>query len=72
MADPAEHQDMAAVHPQIVAMMSQRVGTLNKGVFEGVGPAGVTDEQVCAVSAKNGNFLTPSDWRKDSAKLHLH
>ena len=42
--------------------MLARVGALNEGVFEGAGPAGVTDEQVCAVSARNGGFLTPSDW----------
>ena len=29
---------------------------------DGKGPIGVTDVEVCAATAKNRNFLTPSDW----------
>jgi hypothetical protein len=65
VGDPTEHEDVAAAQPAIVARMLAQVGALNEGVFEGAGPAGVTDEQVCAVSARTGGVLTPSDWRAE-------
>ena len=44
--------------------MLQRIETLNKGVFEGEGPANVTWKYVAASTQKNGMFLTPADWHK--------
>ena len=60
-ADPEERNDMAKAKPEIVQKMQSRLASLSKGIFEGVPPK-VAKNAVCEATAKNGGFLTPSDW----------
>ena len=61
--DPSERHEVAAKNPALVANMTARLNELMKGVFEGHGP-NITSQQVCAMTAKNGGYLTPGDWQK--------
>ena len=68
VADPSERVELIAAHPKnktvasIVANMSARLAVLMDGVFEGKQPD-VPKAAVCEATAKNGGYLTPSDWR---------
>ena len=63
--DPSERTNIAPEHPDVVAQMQARLGTLMDGVFEGEGVPGATNQKVCEASAANGMWLTPFDWQKD-------
>ena len=68
VVDPSERDDVAASHAALVANMSARLAVLKKGVFEGVQPD-VPKDAVCKATAKNGGYLTPSDWKSPDALL---
>jgi len=66
VADPSERHNVAAEFPEIVTSMSERLNVLMKGTFESHKPK-VTKAAVCAATAKNGGYLTPSDWTSASS-----
>eukprot|EP00040_Diaphanoeca_grandis_P001071 m.17406 g.17406 ORF g.17406 m.17406 type:complete len:490 (+) comp11501_c0_seq1:50-1519(+) len=61
VADPGEHNEVSGANPDIVKTMSARLAVLMATVFAAP-TANVTKGAVCAATAKNGGFLTPSDW----------
>ncbi len=70
--DPWERQDLAAANPTIVNKMAARLAVLMKGVFEGLGPPGVNQSDVCAATARNLGYLTPSDFRGPPPPFKKH
>lgn len=68
VADPSERDDVASKFPDVVTKMAARLAVLMEGVFEGVKP-NVTKKSVCDATAKNGGYLTPSDWKKPAAQV---
>ena len=65
VADPSERVNVAGSHANMVTNITLRLADLMKGVFEGVQPD-VPKGAVCAATAKNGGYLTPSDWKSPS------
>ena len=63
---PRRRTSLAGSHAARVANMSARLAVLKKGVFEGVQPD-VPKDAVCKATAKNGGYLTPSDWKSPDA-----
>merc|ERR1712232_1378454 len=66
VADAGEHFDIAKDHPDLVRSMAARLQELedsSKGCYDPPNP-NVTSAQVCQMTADNGGFLTPADWRK--------
>ena len=49
--------------PALSSRAASRLAVLMEGVFEGKQPD-VPKRAVCAATAKNGGYLTPSDWVK--------
>jgi hypothetical protein len=61
-ADPAERNNLAAQHPDVVASMSARLATLQATSYHPTFPPDDVPAE-CAMLARTGGFVAPLDYR---------
>lgn len=64
VTDAGEHDDVALQNPAIAKAMSDRLAELTPSIWTPTYP-NVPANQLCNATVRNGDFLTPSDWKSE-------